>query len=37
MESFQNPDDDAIRRLLERVRRIAVVGLPTARAAVGSP
>jgi predicted CoA-binding protein len=24
---FQNPDDDAIRRLLEKVRRIAVVGL----------
>jgi uncharacterized protein len=27
MEPFQNPDDDAIRRLLEGVRRIAVVGL----------
>jgi hypothetical protein len=27
METFQNPDDDTIRRLLERVRRIAVVGL----------
>jgi uncharacterized protein len=25
--AFQNPDDEAIRRLLERVRRIAVVGL----------
>jgi len=24
---FQNPDDDTIRELLERVRRIAVVGL----------
>jgi len=24
---FQNPDDDEVRRLLERVRRIAVVGL----------
>jgi len=24
---YQNPDDDVIRRLLERVRRIAVVGL----------
>ncbi len=24
---FENPDDDAIRRLLEHVRRIAVVGL----------
>jgi predicted CoA-binding protein len=27
MEPFENPDDDAIRRLLEHVRRIAVVGL----------
>ncbi len=27
MEPFQNPDDDAIRRLLEGVRRVAVVGL----------
>jgi len=27
MEPFQNPDDDTIRRLLGRVRRIAVVGL----------
>ena len=27
MRPFQNPDDDAIRELLERVRRIAVVGL----------
>jgi predicted CoA-binding protein len=26
-EAFQNPDDDAVRRLLERARRIAVVGL----------
>jgi uncharacterized protein len=26
-DSFENPDDDTIRRLLERVRRIAVVGL----------
>jgi predicted CoA-binding protein len=26
-EPFLNPDDDTIRRLLERVRRIAVVGL----------
>ena len=25
--AFQNPDDEAIRRLLEKVRRIAVVGL----------
>jgi predicted CoA-binding protein len=25
-DSFENPDDDTIRRLLERVRRIAVVG-----------
>jgi len=24
---FQNPDDEAVRRLLEQVRRIAVVGL----------
>jgi len=27
MEPFRNPDDDAVRGLLERVRRIAVVGL----------
>ena len=27
MRPFQNPDDDTIRELLERVRRIAVVGL----------
>jgi predicted CoA-binding protein len=27
MALFQNPDDEAIRRLLEKVRRIAVVGL----------
>ena len=27
MALFQNPDDEAIRGLLERVRRIAVVGL----------
>jgi len=27
MEPFQNPDDDDVRRLLQRVRRIAVVGL----------
>jgi predicted CoA-binding protein len=27
MEPFRNPDDEAIRRLLEKVRRIAVVGL----------
>jgi predicted CoA-binding protein len=27
MAAFQNPDDDAVRRLLEQVRRIAVVGL----------
>jgi predicted CoA-binding protein len=27
MEPFRNPDDETIRRLLERVRRIAVVGL----------
>ena len=27
MVPFRNPDDDAIRRLLEKVRRIAVVGL----------
>jgi len=27
METFRNPDDAAIRALLERVRRIAVVGL----------
>jgi predicted CoA-binding protein len=27
MEPFRNPDDETVRRLLERVRRIAVVGL----------
>jgi hypothetical protein len=27
LEPFRNPDDDSIRRLLESVRRIAVVGL----------
>jgi predicted CoA-binding protein len=27
MALFQNPDDEAVRRLLEKVRRIAVVGL----------
>jgi len=27
MRPFRNPDDDTIRKLLERVRRIAVVGL----------
>lgn len=27
MQPFQNPDDDATRELLKRVRRIAVVGL----------
>jgi predicted CoA-binding protein len=27
MAPFENPDDEAIRRLLEKVRRIAVVGL----------
>ena len=27
MQPFQNPDDDTIRKLLERVRRIAVIGL----------
>ena len=27
MEAFRNPDDETIRQLLERVRRIAVVGL----------
>ena len=27
MHPFQNPDDEAIRQLLEHVRRIAVVGL----------
>ncbi len=27
MEPFGNPDDETVRRLLERVRRIAVVGL----------
>jgi predicted CoA-binding protein len=27
MEPFQNPDDEEVRRLLERIRRIAVVGL----------
>ena len=26
-EGFRNPDDQAVRRMLERVRRIAVVGL----------
>jgi len=26
-ESFRNPDDESVRRMLERVRRIAVVGL----------
>jgi predicted CoA-binding protein len=27
MEPFQNPDDETIQKLLEKVRRIAVVGL----------
>jgi len=27
MEPFRNPDDETVRRLLERARRIAVVGL----------
>jgi hypothetical protein len=27
VEPFRNPDDETVRRLLERVRRIAVVGL----------
>jgi hypothetical protein len=27
MAFFQNPDDEAVRRLLQKVRRIAVVGL----------